>query len=211
MLSGTTMNKFVVKCSVVFLLIVFGGEVAEAAELIKAEVTEYGYYQKKGDFKRYRNIATTTGYVKEGGDVDLVKQTHRIPLAMNRLFGFKFRVTGFNDKDAVQLKLVVSHPKIKRANGSTSTGYTYPVLVDVKDGVIENRSGYSIDHDYEMVEGTWTFELWYYKQKLVSQTFETVADEEATATPEPAQQNEPENVPQTEPQGEPEPAPAGNG
>lgn len=202
------MNKFTVGCVVVFVLAVLDSGVVQAAGLIKAEVTEYGYYQKKGDFKRYRNIAATTGYVKEGSDVELVKQTHRIPLAMNRLFGFKFRVTGFDDKDAVQLKLVVTHPKIKRDNGSTSTGYSYPVLVDVKDGVIENRSGYSIDHDYEMVEGTWTFELWYYKQKLVSQTFETVADEEDTASPEPAQQNEPENEPQGEPKA---PAPAGSG
>ncbi|MGD8566977.1 MAG: DUF3859 domain-containing protein [Gammaproteobacteria bacterium] len=201
------MNKFTVKCIAVFLLIVCGGGVAHAAGLIKAEVTEYGYYKKKGDFKRYRNIATTTGYVKEGSDVELVKQTHRVPLAMNRLFGFKFRVTGFDDKEAVQLKLVVTHPKIKRANGSTSTGYSYPVLVDVKDGVIENRSGYSIDHDYEMVEGTWTFELWYYKQKLVSQTFETVAAEEVAATPD----GTPQNEQQSEPRGESSPAPADNG
>ena len=178
------MNDFTVRYIAGILLVLIGCGPVPAVELIKGEITEFGYYAKKGDFKRYKNISTTTGYVKEGGDVELVEKTDRIPLAMNRLFGFKFRITGFDDKEAVQLKLVVTHPKIKRPNGSISTGYSYPVMLDVKDGVIENRSGYSIDHNYEMVEGEWTFELWYYKQKLVSQTFNTVAaaDEEAAAS-----------------------------
>lgn len=137
------------------------------------KVTEYGYYKVDSELERSRNIASTSGYVKEGGDVELVEQTQRIPLEKNRLFGFKFRITGFEGKDAVQLKLVVTHPEITRPNGSRSTGYSYPILLEVKDGVIENHSGYSLDHDYELVEGEWTFEYWYYKQKLVSQTFTT--------------------------------------
>lgn len=148
-------------------------------------VTEYGYYNVASQPERYRNIATTSGYVKEGGDVELVEQTQRIPLKQGRLFGFKFRISGFDDKDAVQLKLVVTHPEITRPNGSKSTGYTYPILLEVKDGVIENQSGYSLDHDYELVEGEWTFEYWYYKQKLVSQTFTTYKSDEQPQTDSP--------------------------
>lgn len=141
-------------------------------------VTEYGYYKLDSEPERYRNIASTSGYVKEGGEVELVEQTQRIPLEKNRLFGFKFRISGFDGKDAVQLKLVVTHPEITRPNGSKSTGYSYPILLEVKDGVIVNQSGYSLDHDYELVEGDWTFEYWYYKQKLVSQTFTTYKSDE---------------------------------
>jgi hypothetical protein len=142
-------------------------------------VTEYGYYKVASEPERYRNIASTSGYVKEGGEVELVEQTQRIPLEKNRLFGFKFRISGFDDKQDVQLKLVVTHPEIIRPNGSKSTGYSYPILLEVKNGMIENQSGYSLDHDYELVEGDWVFEFWYYQQKLVSQTFTTYKSEES--------------------------------
>jgi hypothetical protein len=148
------------------------------AELSGA-VTEYGYYKVASEPERYRNIASTSGYVKEGGEVELVEQTQRVPLEKNRLFGFKFRISGFDDKKDAQLKLVVTHPEIVRPNGSKSTGYTYPILLEVKDGVIENQSGYSLDHDYELVEGDWVFEFWYYQQKLVSQTFTTYKSAES--------------------------------
>ncbi len=177
---------------------------------LSSTITEYGYYKVDSEPERYRNIASTSGYVKEGGEVELVEQTQRIPLEKNRLFGFKFRISGFDDKDAVQLKLVVTHPEITRPNGSKSTGYSYPILLEVKDGVIENQSGYSLDHEYELVEGDWTFEYWYYKQKLVSQTFTTYksttykSDEPATvdnaeANPEDTADSNPGNTADSDP------------
>lgn len=140
----------------------------------KAEITEFGYYKKNTEQERHRNIASTTGYVKVGGAVELEQSTNEIPLKLSRLFGFKFRIEGFGNKEAAQFKLVVVHPQIRRPNGSTSTGYSYPVLLPVNNGVINNQSGYSIDHEYEMVEGDWTFEYWYNSEKLLSQTFKTV-------------------------------------
>lgn len=166
-------RKYLFACLVVGLLVV---PCANAENKYTTEITEYGYYKKLTELKRHRNLAATTGFVKEGGEVELVEQVNEIPLKLNRLFGFKFRIAGFGDKDAVQLKLVVSHPEIKRPNGSTSRGYTYPVLLGVEDGVIDNHSGYSIDHDYEMVEGDWTFEYWYNNQKILSQSFKTIKD-----------------------------------
>jgi len=158
---------------VLLLLITFISWSALAEDSYKGEITEYGYYKKLSDQERIRNIASTSGYVKQGGEVELEEQTKDIPLKLNRLFGFKFRISGFGDKSAVQLKLVVSHPEIKRPNGTFSSGYSYPVLLEVNNGVVEDYSGYSIDHDYEMVEGEWTFEYWYNQHKLLSQTFKT--------------------------------------
>lgn len=158
---------------IIAVILVFAAQQAFAESAYKTEITEYGYYQQNTDLKRTRNLSATSGYVKEGGDVELEERTTDIPLEVNRLFGFKFRISGFEGKSAAQLKLVVTHPQIRRPNGSVSTGYSYPVLLEVKDGVIENHSGYSIDHEYEMVEGEWTFEYWYNEEKLLSQTFKT--------------------------------------
>ena len=181
---------------IVLLLALAAPAVAE----VKAEITEYGYYQMTADPKRYRNISSTSGFVQEGGEPELVEKTDQIPLELTRLFGFKFRISGFDSKRSVQLKLVVSHPKITRPNGSTSTGYSYPLVFDVEDGVIENESGYSIDHQFEMVEGEWKFEYWYYKDKLFSQTFNTYVKEDAVeAEPADAKKTE-QNVNQEQPQ-----------
>ena len=158
------------------LLLTIISYVASASAEYKGEVTEFGYYHKISDQQRIRNIAATSGYVKQGGEVELQEQTQDIPLQLNRLFGFKFRISGFEDKSGVQLKLVVTHPEIKRPNGSVSSGYSYPVLLEVKNGMIENYSGYSIDHEYEMVEGEWTFEYWYNQQKLLSHSFKTFVE-----------------------------------
>ena len=149
---------------------------AGAENKYKGEVTEFGYYKAVTKLERERNIEATSGYVRAGGEVELEQSSSTIPLKINRLFGFKFRVEGFGEKEAVQVKLVVEHPQITRPNGSTSKGYSYPVLLEVKNGVIENQSGYSIDHDYEMVEGDWIFEYWYNDEKLLSQSFKTIKD-----------------------------------
>ncbi len=175
----TKSTRAVTRHIIVFVFLVSYLLIQPAIAAIMGEVTEFGYYKVKVDPKRYRNIASTSGYVKEGGEVVLEESTERVPLKIGRLFGFKFRISGFENKRSVQLKLVVTHPEITRPNGSTSTGYSYPVAFDVKDGVIENESGYSIDHEYEMVEGEWRFEYWYYKQKLVTKTFTTYVDNEA--------------------------------
>ena len=179
-------SRVIFVCLVVTFLAGTLGKVesVQAENTYTFEIIEYGYYKKLAELKRHRNIAATTGYVREGGDVELEQQSTEIPLQLNRLFGFKFRISGFGKKEAVQLKLVVSHPEIKRPNGSVSRGYSYPVLLAVKDGVIENQSGYSIDHEYEMVEGDWTFEYWYNNEKLLSHSFKTVKPESETANEE---------------------------
>lgn len=143
----------------------------------KGEVVEFGYYEKISEPSRFQNLSSTSGFVKEGGEVTLSEQVDKIPIQLNRLFGFKFKLTGFEGKETVQIRLSVKHPEMTRPNGSKATEYSYPVMLDVKDGIVENQTGYSMDHDYEMVEGEWVFEIWYYQQKLISKTFTTFAEE----------------------------------
>ncbi len=169
-------RKLLLLLAVSIVLVPMVVSTAIAENKYRGEVTEFGYYRAVTELERERNIEATSGYVRAGGEVELEKSTSIIPLKMNRLFGFKFRVEGFEGKEAVQVKLVVDHPQITRPNGSTAKGYSYPVLLEVNNGVVENQSGYSIDHDYEMVEGDWTFEYWYNDEKLLSQSFKTVKD-----------------------------------
>jgi len=168
---GRQVQLFITGVLTVCGLVVFSSVVI--GEQLNAEIVEFGYYKKNSEPKRYKNPSTASGYVQEGGEVELVQKTDQIPAVKGQLFGFKFRVSGLDDMLSTQLVLNVTHPEIKRGNGSVATNYSYPILLDVKDGVIENQAGYSMDHEYEVVTGEWTFELWYYKQKILSQTFHT--------------------------------------
>ena len=142
---------------------------------ITGEVTEYGYYQSATEMQREQNLATPTGYSRTADKVMLLENTDKIPLQKGRLFGFKFKISGFpKDQVAVQLRLVVTHPVITRPNGSVVSAYQYPVTLDVIGGTVENQSGYSLDHDYELVEGDWRFQYWLQDQMLVEQQFKTV-------------------------------------
>lgn len=172
---------------------------------VRGEIIEYGYYQQLGQLERERNFNTATGFVRTGSDVQLVEQTADIPMALGRLFGFKFRIRGFpRDEVTVNLELVVSHPEIQRPNGTQISGYRFPVTLDVVGGKVESQSGYKFDKEYEMVAGEWKFQYWRGKQLMLEQTFnvydpafmpasDTTAGNQATdnpsapAQPDPAQ------------------------
>ena len=139
---------------------------------IQGEIVEYGYYQPVGQLERERNFNTATGFVRTGTDVQLVEQTADIPMALGRLFGFKFRIRGFpRDEVAVKLELAVTHPEIVRPNGTRISGYRFPVTLDVAGGKIETQTGYKFDKEYEMVAGEWKFQYWRDEQLLLEQTF----------------------------------------
>lgn len=151
------------------LLCVF---VTQLSAEIVGKVTEFGYYKALEDIDRTRNNASPSGYVRSGGNVKLTRQTIEIPIDKDRLFGFKFRLEGFDpDLRSASLILEVTHPEMTRPNGSKTKGYSYPVNIDVWQGISENRSGYRFDKDYEMVEGEWVFQYLYKNKMIVQQKF----------------------------------------
>jgi hypothetical protein len=162
---------------------------------IRGEITEYGYYQQMGQMERERNFNTATGFVRTGTDVQLVQQTADIPMALGRLFGFKFRIRGF-PRDAVtaNLELAVSHPEIQRPNGTRISGYRFPVTLDVVGGKVESQSGYKFDKEYEMVAGEWKFQYWRGEQLMLEQTF-NVYDPALLPTSETTTENPPADNP----------------
>lgn len=154
----------------VFLFFAFVS--ADCLAEVTSEVLEFGYYQATGKIVRERNLSTPTGYERTTDRVRLMESTNVIPMRKGQLFGFKFKIKGFpKDQVAVQLRLVVTHPQITRPNGSVVGAYQYPVTLDVVGGVVENRSGYSLDHDYELVEGDWRFQYWLKDKMLLEQSF----------------------------------------
>lgn len=146
---------------------------AVAGAAPQAEIREYGYYEFVSGAKRSIHPETTSGFVQTG-EARLVKQTERIPIEKGRLFGFRFIITGMNPTiGQLPVELVVTHPKMKRPDGTTSTGYRYTLGLRLDQGVVEDQTGYRMSEDYEMVEGDWVFEYRYMNKPLMVQRFTT--------------------------------------
>jgi len=143
----------------------------------QAKITERGYYKFIDEAERLTSPLISSGYAKRG-EAELVKDTQRIPLEKGRLFGFHFHISGI-DKNIgiIPLELVVVHPEMKKSDGSISTGYRYNVDLKLTSGMVEDKIGYHISEDYEMVEGDWQFEFLFMNKTLLKQTFTTYLPE----------------------------------
>lgn len=139
----------------------------------KAEVLEYGYYEFTKGSERLANEITTSGYVTRGA-AKLVKQTDKIPLKRGQLFGFRFKIFGMNETvGVIPVELVVTHPEMKKPDGSLSTGYRYKMDLSLSKGAVEDKTGYRVNEAYEMVEGDWLFEYRFMDKTLIKHTFTT--------------------------------------
>jgi hypothetical protein len=109
------------------------------------------------------------------GDISLVSATTTIPARIGVHFGFYYTVTGAPNGATVQVRYVnrFPGPGLKNpATGETTHEEDYNQDVSIGDS---NYKGWTFDHDYELVPGTWTFEIWYGDRKIGEQSFDVVA------------------------------------
>ena len=139
-----------------------------------AEILEFGYYEVESEGQRFEDKNATSGIIQTGPTVKLVQQTDLIPIEAGRLFGFRFLLKGFTGKEDIDIREVVAHPRITRPGQKASTGFETKLPLIVRQGQLSDYAGYSLNHDYEMVEGEWRFEFWYEDKKLLEQKFKTV-------------------------------------
>ena len=111
------------------------------------------------------------------------KATERIPLIKGGQMYLQYRIWPLPDQPAyVDLRRVLKHPEMTLPDGSVSTGSDYTLKGKVSSNQVIAYTGYGLDEDYELVEGDWTFEIWYQDRKLIEQTFTTYRpDEEEVA------------------------------
>jgi hypothetical protein len=160
-------------------------------------VFEYGIYnaQRKGRVRD--DISANTGKVINKPVLEIAEQTDRIPLVKGTYFAYRYRLMGFPKeeakKPAIELRKVLVHPEMALPDGSTATGSDRVFKGRASVGQVIGFDGYAFNEDYELVEGDWTFQIWYRDHMLVEQTFTTYWPEEGAgadkAPAEPAAEN----------------------
>jgi hypothetical protein len=139
----------------------------------RIDVTEFGIYT--ADTKKILDAPrSTTGISQQvsAASIRLVKSTTTVPGRLGLRFGFRYRIIG-NGK-SVTLKRIVHVPDPGVHNPRTGkTVLVSTVMAETAIGTME-IAGYQFGHDWEIVFGTWTIELWDGDRKLASQSFEVV-------------------------------------
>jgi len=139
----------------------------------RIEIVETGVYRAEtagieaapGTATRQRNLLT---------DTRLLAPTTRIEAKIGVHFGMRYRVVGSPSLASVKLVSVTHYPapglKNPKAAGIQTRG-EHPLFATISQ---LNYRGYMFENDWELVAGTWTFELWDGDRKLASQAFDVV-------------------------------------
>lgn len=148
---------------------------AHAQSVERIDVTEFGIYT--ADTRQILHAPQSTAGIAQrvsAESIRLVKATTTMPGRLHERFGFRYRIIGTGDK--VTLKRIVHVPEPGVHNPETeNTVITSVVMADTRIGTME-IAGYQFGHDWEIVPGTWTIELWDGDRKLASQSFQVVKE-----------------------------------
>lgn len=159
---------------VALLCFVFGATPSQtlAQQVSGIEIVEFGIYTADRQTRRagQSGIGTTTV-----ANVKLAVSTDRIPMQQGVQFGFQFRINGAPVDARVELRRVDLYP----APGLTPPGKSQPTRQDEERMVerIGNLSfvGYTLDAPFEMVPGSWTFQLWIGDRLMAEKSFTLAA------------------------------------
>lgn len=144
---------------------------AKDEKAITGVITDYGIYEPIAAVKIEAAPETTSGITRVPGEIRFTEHTNGIPAKLGINFGFRYTAEGFTGVKKVAITKVVTHPPVKKPDGITSTGFRTTLTKPVVGGKISGFTGYSFDHEYELVPGPWKIECWYQDQKLVEKTF----------------------------------------
>jgi hypothetical protein len=150
-----------------------GEACAQGGKVERIDIVEAGLYRAQtasvaeapDTASRQRNILSETV---------LLAPTTRIEAKIGVHFGIRYRVVGRPNNAVVKLVSATQYPAPGLKNPKSDTNQMrgeHSLFATI--GQINYR-GYVFEHDWELVPGAWTIELWDGKRKLASQTFEVV-------------------------------------
>ena len=147
---------------------------AQAQQVQHIEITDVGIYKAENTGGTVAAPATPMGKTNLVTDIVLVERTTTVPAALGTSFGFRYTIIGEPDGADVNLKFINHYPAPglnNPASGNTYMSGEYPL--QRKLGA-KHWKGYTFESDWELVPGTWTFEIWQGDRRMAEQSFTVV-------------------------------------
>jgi hypothetical protein len=160
--------------SLALLLVVASlGEASAQAKVDRIEIVETGLYVAETVLIEHAPL-TATGQRNILNKTTLLAPSTRIEAKVGVHFGMRYRVVGRPSNATIKLTSVTQYPVpgLKKPGSQAAQHRGEHSLFATISAI--NYRGYVFEHDWELVPGTWTFELWDGKRKLASQTFDVV-------------------------------------
>ena len=157
------MTKRLILVSVIFVC-TLGVHAQEQATLQSVEVVDQGIYkiQLRGDPLPMPSVGA--GVIKPSFKPVLLASTNQIPPKIGITFGCRFIPRGKPDGAMIDLTIMVRHPAFTKPDGSKTSPLDV-VPWPYKIGEIAGYT-YTFDHDWEIVPGKWSIEVWHGGEKL---------------------------------------------
>ncbi|MDT8283620.1 MAG: DUF3859 domain-containing protein, partial [Gammaproteobacteria bacterium] len=157
------------------------------AKATSGRVFEYGIYNAQRKGRIVGSLTTDTGKVVRQPVLEFSEATDRIPLIKGTYFAYRYRIIDLPKVEAkkpiVEVRKVLIHPPMTLPDGTTSTGWDRVARARTTAGQVIAFDGYAFNEDYELVQGDWTFQIWFAGKKLLEQTFTTYQPEKSAAIP----------------------------
>jgi hypothetical protein len=102
-------------------------------------------------------------------------------LAKGTAFGFDFRIDGAPTDRPVRLTHLITHPKMKKPDGTVLERQTFDRDVTSSKGTISGSLWYTLREDFELLPGEWSLSVLQGTTVLVEKRF-TVSPAPADAT-----------------------------
>lgn len=162
--------------SILLIALAVAGASAQVPQIDRITIIDYGIFhtRPKAEVSAPDTAAGNIHRTSTSG-LTLVEMTRIIPARIGTHFGFHYFVTGQPYGARVPLIFTMIYP-VPGLKNPTAPEVKQKDEVEVhkilgKDGY----DGYAFDHDWELVPGTWTFQLWYQGRKEAEQCFTVIA------------------------------------
>ena len=142
------------------------------------KILRYGIFARLSGGEIVDSAQTSTGKSMSNVVMTFIRQTARIPIKKGRLLAYQYRLSNLPAGRYIKLRRVLKHPSFTLPNGSLTTGSDYVISKKVENNEVFAYDVYGLDEPYEMVEGDWTFQIWFQGKKLLEQAFTTYRADE---------------------------------
>jgi hypothetical protein len=138
-------------------------------------IIEYGLYHSIVSDSTVTDDSTHS-HVHLRRNITLIEKTDTVRTAMGATFGFRYIIEGDKFGKSVEIRIVDLYPSPGLADPRLNTAKhsTYRKLnTNIGDTL---WTAFSFDYKWEMVPGSWTFQIWSKEKKLAEKVFIVAAN-----------------------------------
>lgn len=162
----------------IILLALSQGAFSTDVAIRAAEIVGFGVFDATRTVAR-RGFSSRSMGKDDVSGIRFVEYTNKISAKRGLNFGFQYVINSTPKGKPIKVTSVIIFPE---GGIPHPKGRVYTESRDAHEVIIGRKAlhGYGFDEDWEMVPGTWIFELWHREARLIKKTFYvTVGDTEA--------------------------------